>query len=124
MRPGEGHSYKGQAAMNKGFDHGTVLHARMGVAEPGWRSRSACRGLPSDMFVSGELMSQDEETAAKRVCAGCAVAAECLSYSILNAVRFGVWGGLTGDERRPLRRRWLQDRHSLPGLSSRNAMSS
>jgi WhiB family redox-sensing transcriptional regulator len=109
--------------VSRSFDHGAVLSARMGVAEPGWRSRSACRGLPSDMFVSAELMTDDEEVTAKAVCAGCAVVDDCLSYSIVNAVRFGVWGGLTGDERRPLRRRWLEDRNSL-GLSPSKAMSS
>jgi len=109
--------------MNRSSDYGAVLSARMGVAEPGWRSRSACRGLPSDMFVSAELMTHDEEVTAKAVCAGCAVIDDCLSYSIVNAVRFGVWGGLTGDERRPLRRRWLEDRHSL-GFSASKAMSS
>jgi hypothetical protein len=97
------------SVLDRRFD----LTARMGVAEPGWRSRSACRGLPSDMFVSGELMSPVEENAAKRVCTGCAVVTDCLSYAIVNAVRYGVWGGLTGEERRPLRRQWLEDRRSV-----------
>lgn len=109
--------------MNRSFGNGAVLSARMGVAEPAWRSRSACRGLPSDGFVSAELMTDDEEIAAKAVCVGCAVVDDCLSYSIVNAVRFGVWGGLTGDERRPLRRRWLEGRNSSPFPASR-AMSS
>ena len=108
--------------MSRRFDPGAFVYAKMGAAEPGWRSRSACRGLPSDMFVSAELMTDDEEFAAKRVCAACAVVDDCLSYSIVNAVRFGVWGGLTGDERRPLRQRWLQDRQSLAGFSAKKAM--
>lgn len=99
--------------MNRSFDDRAIFGARMGVAEPGWRLRSACKGLPSDMFVSAEFMTTEEEATAKGVCAGCAVVDDCLSYSIVNAVRFGVWGGLTGDERRPLRRRWLEDRRSL-----------
>jgi WhiB family redox-sensing transcriptional regulator len=74
------------------------------------------------MFVSAELMTNDEEATAKEVCAECAVIDDCLTYSIVNAVRFGVWGGLTGDERRPLRRRWLEDRDSL-GFSISKAMS-
>ena len=69
------------------------------------------------MFISAGLMTDDEEAAAKRVCGECAVVSECLSYSIVNAVRFGVWGGLTGEERRLLRRRWLQDRQSLTSLA-------
>ena len=105
--------------MSSVLDRRFDLSARMGVAEPGWRSRSACRGLPSDMFVSGELMSPAEESAAKRVCTGCAVVTDCLSYAIVNAVRYGVWGGLTGEERRPLRRRWLEDRRAVTGGLSR-----
>ena len=108
--------------MTRSFDE-VVLSARMGAAEPGWRSRSACRGLPSDMFISAELMTDDEEVTAKAVCASCAVIDDCLSYSIVNAVRFGVWGGLTGEERRSLRRRWLDDRNSV-AFSSIRAMSS
>lgn len=73
--------------------------------------------MPSDMFISVGLMTDDEEAAAKRVCAECAVVPECLSYSIVNAVRFGVWGGLTGEERRLLRRQWLQDRDVLTTLA-------
>ena len=103
--------------MSSALDRRSDLTARMGVAEPGWRSRCACRGLPSDMFISGELMSPMEENAAKRVCAGCAVVADCLSYAIVNAVRYGVWGGRTGEERRPLRRQWLEDRRSVTGTS-------
>lgn len=108
--------------MTRGVDDNAIFGARMGIAEPGWRSRSACRGLPSDMFVSAELMTSDEEATAKAVCAECTVVDDCLSYSIVNAVRFGVWGGLTGDERRPLRRQWLDDRNSV-AFSSVRAMS-
>jgi len=109
--------------MIRSLDDNPIFKARMGLAEPGWRSRSACRGLPSDMFVSAELMTTEEEATAKAVCAGCAVVDDCLIYSIVNAVRFGVWGGLTGDERRPLRRRWLEDRHSL-SFAATKAISS
>jgi len=40
--------------------------------------------------------------AAKRVCAACPVRTECLEYAVANGVAFGVWGGLTERERRPL----------------------
>ena len=109
--------------MTQVHDHGVSRIARMGVAEPGWRSRSACRGLPSDLFVSGEMMRPEEEAAAKRVCGGCPVVDDCLTYAIVNNIRFGVWGGLTGEERRPLRRRWLESRHSLLGRVIETAMS-
>ena len=85
-------------------------------AADGWRSRSACRGLPSNMFVSSD-MTRAEELAAKRICAGCVVVANCLSYAMVNSVQLGIWGGLTPDERRPMRRRWLEDRQSVTGVS-------
>lgn len=42
---------------------------------------------------------------AKQVCAKCPVRQECLDYALKNDERFGVWGGLTGPERRSLRAR-------------------
>lgn len=39
---------------------------------------------------------------AKRVCAGCPVRSECLEYALVRRERFGVWGGLSERERRPL----------------------
>jgi WhiB family redox-sensing transcriptional regulator len=47
---------------------------------------------------------------AKRVCASCRVREECLAYAIETNQVSGIWGGLTEDERRPLRRRWLAER--------------
>ncbi len=44
---------------------------------------------------------------AKRVCAKCPVARECLAYALANEVRFGIWGGLSERERR-MKRRELQ----------------
>ena len=39
---------------------------------------------------------------AKLVCSRCPVRADCLSYALTRRERFGVWGGLTERERRPL----------------------
>ena len=36
------------------------------------------------------------------MCAGCEVRAECLQFALDNDERFGVWGGLSERERRPL----------------------
>jgi WhiB family redox-sensing transcriptional regulator len=40
----------------------------------------------------------------KRVCRACPVRAECLEYALTHDERFGVWGGLTAQERAKLRR--------------------
>lgn len=41
---------------------------------------------------------------AKGVCARCRFADACLSYALRYSIDFGIWGGLTEDERKPMRR--------------------
>ncbi|MBT2407256.1 MULTISPECIES: WhiB family transcriptional regulator [unclassified Streptomyces] len=71
-----------------------------------WQSRAACRDLGSGRFFhpAGERGEDREERdeAAKRVCAGCPVRLACLSYALRTREAFGVWGGLTEEERRAL----------------------
>ena len=93
------------------------------LAGPGWRSFSACQGLPSAMFVSSAPMRAEEERAAKQVCSICPVVDPCLSYAVANAVGIGVWGGRTPDERRALRRHWLQDQGAFAGRPLEGAVS-
>ncbi|MCX4694473.1 WhiB family transcriptional regulator [Streptomyces sp. NBC_01408] len=69
-----------------------------------WQSRAACRDLGTGRFFhpAGERGEDREErdAAAKRVCAGCPVRAECLEHALRTREPFGVWGGLTEEERR------------------------
>ncbi len=41
---------------------------------------------------------------AKKICAGCPVKEQCLEYGLTH-VEYGVWGGLTANERRTLNRK-------------------
>lgn len=43
--------------------------------------------------------------AAKEVCMDCPVKLMCLETALANDEEYGVWGGLTADERRRLKRR-------------------
>ena len=65
----------------------------------GWRDRALCAQTDPELFFpeKGESVA-----AAKRVCAGCEVRAECLQYALDHRERFGVWGGLSERERRAL----------------------
>jgi len=65
----------------------------------GWRDEALCAQTDPELFFpeQGESVA-----AAKRVCAGCEVRAECLQYALDNRERFGVWGGLSERERREL----------------------
>jgi WhiB family transcriptional regulator, redox-sensing transcriptional regulator len=72
-----------------------------------WWSRAACQSADPDLFFpisqSGPAAAQIRR--AKAICAGCAVQAECLSYALAAGPVQGVWGGMSEEERRLLRRR-------------------
>ncbi len=66
-----------------------------------WPSKGQCSGIdPDALFVQGKA-----QRAAKVICKGCPVAAECLADALDNRTEFGVWGGMTERERRALLRR-------------------
>lgn len=66
----------------------------------GWQVEAACRGVDPDLFYP----TQGESTAeAKAVCRECPVTAECLAYALETRQQFGIWGGKSERERRPLR---------------------
>ncbi len=68
-----------------------------------WQDDAACRGADPDLFHP-ERGENDKARAAKSVCAGCTVTAECLSFALANGERSGIWGGLSGKERVGMRR--------------------
>ncbi|MET9427395.1 MULTISPECIES: WhiB family transcriptional regulator [unclassified Streptomyces] len=72
-----------------------------------WRTAAACRHEDPDLFfpigTSGPAMLQTQ--AAKSVCHGCPVREPCLQWAMDNGQESGVWGGLSEDERRALKRR-------------------
>ena len=64
-----------------------------------WRDRALCAQTDPEIFFPER---GESTTAAKRVCAGCEVRAECLQEALDRGERFGVWGGLSERERRAL----------------------
>lgn len=65
-----------------------------------WKAESACRSHPEVDFFPDRGEDTD---AAKRICAGCTVRRECLTYALTTPVeRNGIWGGTSGRERRKL----------------------
>lgn len=62
-----------------------------------WRF-AACRDADADWFFP----DRGEDTRrAKAICAGCPVRDVCLEHNLHE--RFGIWGGLSGRERRSVR---------------------
>jgi WhiB family redox-sensing transcriptional regulator len=72
-----------------------------------WRHRAACRDEDPELFFpignTGPALLQIEE--AKQVCRRCDVVEECLTWALESGQDAGVWGGLSEDERRALKRR-------------------
>lgn len=71
------------------------------ISSTRWHEQALCRQVDQDLFFPevGESNS-----AAKRVCRVCDVAAECLEYALANDIRHGIFGGLSGNQRRLLKR--------------------
>jgi WhiB family redox-sensing transcriptional regulator len=64
-----------------------------------WREHAACRRVPVEIFFPAVEHEAEE---AKAVCRSCTVQEACLEFSFDANERFGVWGGLTSQERRTL----------------------
>ena len=84
-----------------------------------WRHEAACREVDPELFFpignTGPALLQIEE--AKQVCRRCSVMDECLRWAIDSGQDAGVWGGMSEDERRALKRRTIRLRaraHVLP----------
>jgi WhiB family transcriptional regulator, redox-sensing transcriptional regulator len=80
-----------------------------------WRRLAACRSADPDLFfpvTGGGWAGQVEK--AKVLCGTCHVRRECLQYAITEDEAYGVWGGMTEDERR--RARWLARDRRAPAV--------
>ena len=66
-----------------------------------WREHAACAGHAEYFFNDAKKTNVRE---AKKICAACPVQSQCLEYGLTH-VEYGVWGGLTANERRTLNRK-------------------
>jgi WhiB family redox-sensing transcriptional regulator len=68
-----------------------------------WQLKSACRGLDSADFFHPEHergpAKLRREHAAKQVCASCPVVMACLNWALQTREPYGVWGGMSTEER-------------------------
>jgi WhiB family redox-sensing transcriptional regulator len=66
-----------------------------------WQSQGLCRETDPDAFFPDP---RDRAYAAKAICGGCPVRGKCLKYSFDNNEPYGVWGGVSPDERKHFKR--------------------
>ena len=79
-----------------------------------WRHRASCLDEDPELFFpignTGPALQQIEE--AKAVCQRCPVVDTCLTWALDTGQDAGVWGGLSEDERRALKRRTARARRA------------
>ena len=68
-----------------------------------WQLNAACRGMASSTFFHppderGDLR-QARIHQAKAICRGCPVINQCLAHALQIPEPYGIWGGLSEDER-------------------------
>ncbi|MDE0231097.1 MAG: WhiB family transcriptional regulator [bacterium] len=77
-----------------------------------WRDLAACLDSDPNLFFpigsTGPAVAQIAMATA--ICGECAVQAECLDYALNTNQESGVWGGLSEEDRRRHRKRWLARR--------------
>lgn len=82
-------------------------------AEWKWQQSGACRELPSEMFFhpEGERGSsrRTRENKALAVCATCPVIKACRDQALKIQEPFGIWGGLTEEDRLVILNRKLRE---------------
>ena len=84
------------------FSPGAAGPLLAGGSDLAWQDRALCAEVDGELFFPAKGGSTRE---AKQVCRGCEVRAECLEYALENDERYGIWGGLSGRQRRKLSRR-------------------
>jgi len=73
-----------------------------------WQEFGACRAQPTTVFFHPEAergpRRSRRDAVAKAVCHQCPVIAECRRYALHAQEPYGVWGGLSAEERQDLLR--------------------
>ncbi|MFF9271103.1 WhiB family transcriptional regulator [Streptomyces rochei] len=72
-----------------------------------WRDSSACLDHDPELFFPNGTEGGWKTTThdAKAICARCPVASDCLTFALNEGIQYGIYGGLTDNERRKLQRR-------------------
>jgi WhiB family transcriptional regulator, redox-sensing transcriptional regulator len=66
-----------------------------------WRGHAACRFADPELFfpVSASGPSLDQAERARAICVTCPVRRECLQFALATRQAYGVWGGMSEQER-------------------------
>lgn len=82
-----------------------------------WRRQAACIATGPATFYP-ERDGNDvvaDIVRAKVICASCPVQADCLQHALDQLEQYGIWGGMTWEERRSLRRKRRRGERAAAG---------
>ena len=83
-----------------------------------WVHRARCKDEDPELFfpigTTGPAAVQIEK--ARAICTQCGVRAECLEWAMATSQDAGVWGGLSEEERRALRRARRRELTRMAGV--------
>jgi len=80
-----------------------------------WRAIALCRDTEPELFfpVGTTGIALEQIAAAKSVCLQCGARSDCLDFALDSNQDSGVWGGLSEEERREIRRERAAARRAL-----------
>ena len=91
----------------------------LGSADYSWRRNASCKDTDPELFfpigTTGQALVQISE--AKVVCDECAVRGKCLDFALETNQDWGIWGGMSEEERRDIRRRRAAERRTSRQLA-------
>lgn len=75
-----------------------------------WQDDAKCLDEKPELFfpVGDTKKSINQTKKAVSICKSCKVAVRCLEYSIKENLEYGVYGGLSEDERKALKRKYIE----------------
>ncbi|MEU9956385.1 WhiB family transcriptional regulator [Streptomyces sp. NPDC050982] len=91
-----------------------------------WLRRAACAEEDPELFfpVGTVGPARRDIAAAKRVCARCPVAGQCLAWALSTGQTSGVWGGTGEEERAALLRTVRRQKASQESRTSQTSQTS
>lgn len=75
-----------------------------------WRDQAECLKADPELFFPTTIMDVNTIEKAQAICGRCAVHNACLEYALRTGQDSGIWGGLTEEERKAMKRRAIRRR--------------
>jgi WhiB family redox-sensing transcriptional regulator len=85
-----------------------------------WHRQATCLTVDPELFFPNGTTGANARQIrhAKQICVSCPVRTACLEFALESRQDYGIWGGLTEEERRSLRRSRQRRARRLAGAQT------